>query len=81
MRAQNRLCCNNGHTIYLHVGVVLNPTNRGPKQVITLPFNPLEYPNMFTHPLSVFSSLSPSLSLSNVLSLLPLLRPPYIALR
>ena len=62
--AQNCLCCNNGLTNYLYVGVVLNLTNRGPKQVIALPFNSPEYPNVFTHPLFVFSSLSLSLSLS-----------------
>ena len=49
---QNHLYCNNGLTIYLYVGVVLSPTNRGPKQVIVLPLNSLEYPNVVTHSLS-----------------------------
>ena len=81
--AQNCLYCNNGLTNYLYVGVVLNLTNQGPKQVIALPFNSPEYPNEFTHPLFVFSSLFLSLSLflSNVQPLLPLLQPPFIALR
>ena len=52
VHAQNRLCCNNGLTIYLYVGVVLSPTNRGPKQVIILPLNSPEYPSVFTHSLS-----------------------------
>ena len=46
------------------MGIVLNLTNWGPKQVIALPFNSPEYPNVFIHPLFVFSSLSLSLSLS-----------------
>ena len=32
MRAQNRLCCNNGLTIYFYVGVLLNPTIEAPNK-------------------------------------------------
>ena len=52
VRTQNHLYYNNGLTIYLYGGVVLSPTNRGPKQVIILPLNSPEYPSVFTHSLS-----------------------------
>ena len=72
VRTQNHLYYNNGLTIYLYGGVVLSPTNRGPKQVIVLPLNSLEYPSVVTH------SLSPQCPTPSTLALTSFYSPPLV---